>query len=233
MESAQIRLLLYMIYTRSELKTYYINLNIQYFCSCRVNRNEPLTCHSGNFESQVHVTTPFKGLQNNIFLGDFQLTGEPWENTLRKWRDLDVQLATFVYRRVYRFMECEPFWNTTVLTHLNAKATIFVNFELHMCLVFETTPEWVVVWFLFINCKVSGNTNKAHFTHLQKLKRVINLHVIRLQKKCPSKWIIFPNRRNKLLKHYMKSQPIVLMWVISFEPKPRNSQQETSASATP
>lgn len=82
MESAQIRLLLYMIYTRSELKTYYINLNIQYFCSCRVNRNETLTCHNRNFESWVHVTTPFKGLQNNIFLGDFQLTGKPWDNIL-------------------------------------------------------------------------------------------------------------------------------------------------------
>lgn len=128
MESAQIRLLLYMIYTRSRLKTYYINLNIQYFCSCRVNRNEPLTCHNRNFESRVHVTTPFKGLQNNIFLGDFQLTGKPWDNILWRWRDLDVQRATFAYRRVYRFMECEPFWNTMVLTHLNAKATNLYQF---------------------------------------------------------------------------------------------------------
>ena len=188
-----------MIYTRSRLKTYYINLNIQYFCSCRVDGNEPSTCHDRNFESWVHVTTPFKGLQNNIFLGDFQLTGEPWDNILWRWRDRSMSnellLCTGGYTVSWNanLFETPWFWPIWM-----PKQQIFVNFELHMCLVFETTPEWVVVSFNFINCKVIGNTNKAH---LQKLKRVINLHVIRLQQNCSSKWIIFPNRRNKLLKH--------------------------------
>lgn len=117
-----------------------------------------------------------------------------------------------------------PFWNTSECQSNKALSILSCT-----CLA-SLKPPQSELWFLFINCKVIGNTNEAH---LQKLKRVINLHVIRLQQNCSSKWIIFPNRRNKLLKHYLKSQPIVLMWVISFEPKPRNCQQKPSASATP
>ena len=129
----------------------------------------------------INVTTPFKGLQNNIFLGDLQLTGKPWDNILWRWRDLDVQRATFAYRRVYRFMECEPFWNTMVLTHLNAKATNLYQFWVARVSRLWNHPR--VSCGFFSSIARSLATQIRHISQLQKLKRVINLHVIRLQKK--------------------------------------------------